>query len=220
MVENCCEQCGEAPWIGVTNDSRIAFNVYDEWNPAHGGARPGSGRPQQSSGNQDARLDYEHGIQDGRTGNQAAPKACASLSEAETDTPGEEDPSETETESAREAADPAASDSEGFSQGVLSASASRRRGQIKWSVAVSPLIGRLGAGRHPPDSPQGKADVTSAQQMFDIRVWPEDLPAGEGEVRLATALSFVKKAAQNSERPMAYLTTLLKNLDQPERVLA
>ena len=98
VVENCCEQCGEAPWIGVTNDSRIAFNVYDEWNPAHGGARPGSGRPQQSSGNQDARLDYEHGIQDGRTGNQAAPKACASLSEAETDTPGEEDPSETETD--------------------------------------------------------------------------------------------------------------------------
>ncbi len=88
-----------------------------------------------------------------------------------------------------------------------SVSMERRKAELQWSIAIGPLIGRHTHGRHAAGTPQANADRTAERIMFDEIVYPDDAP--DGPARTKRAIELVKRADQ-AQKPMAYLTTLLQ----------
>jgi hypothetical protein len=71
------------------------------------------------------------------------------------------------------------------------------------------LTWRLFAHENAPHG-QHLADATSAERMFDERIWPDGMSAVDASRRIDISFRLAKQARRNGRPPMAWLTERLK----------
>jgi hypothetical protein len=74
----------------------------------------------------------------------------------------------------------------------------RKVGRMKWLAKVQPLFSR--------ETKQRESDITSAGNIFDQDIWPDDIDSADGEQALKRALDLADRAAR-ARKPMAYITS-------------
>jgi len=91
---------------------------------------------------------------------------------------------------------------------------------LKYSTAVSPLLGSNGPGngKYPPGSSQHEGDVTSTGNWFKRRIWPEDDADDDACRKRYHEFMAWLDSARRKEKPLAWLTSLVKKW--PERTEA
>lgn len=85
----------------------------------------------------------------------------------------------------------------------------RAGGMQRWLLTAERLAGWIDGKRDPR---QKKTDVRCLRRMFHDTIWPDDLHDEDGKRRLAEACELVGEAG-DADRPMAYLTRCVQNLE-------
>lgn len=93
---------------------------------------------------------------------------------------------------------------------------SRAQGYIRWTAALTPLIGMDDGSRHPPQSKKYNADMTCMGRWFDQYVWPEEVADLVGRSNLAIAVERATAAQRSGKNPMAYLGGMIKDVFSDE----
>lgn len=85
----------------------------------------------------------------------------------------------------------------------------RLRARMHWLLESARLYA-------PAASPQGKADRTSAERLFDEYLWPDGADAAESAGHVERARALIPKAKRNGDTPMAWLTKRVYELVREE----